>query len=337
MKFLALSGILFIFAGLSASTNYVLKSYSIGAGGSANTSSTNYSLQASLGEQSNGTTSSTNNVLNNGSINAEQLNIPPAPTLSNGNNTYYNMLGIIINTANNPADTTYAVAVSTNNFTTTQYLQADSTLGASPVFQSYTAWGGATGSYISDLLPSTAYQVKVSAMEGQFTNTNYGPQASISTVAPSISLALSTSQLNLGSLLPGNVATSNQLTTSFATNAVAGGTVYVYGQYAGLDSLAINYLINAVSANLASLSNGFGLQASNPTETSGGPLTINSPYNGTADVVGADSSTPQAILSSPSAIYGGSASVVSLAKASTTTPAASDYQEILTFEASANY
>ena len=122
-----------------------LNSYSIGPGATNSSSSSTYSLQGSAGEQANGSTSGNNYTAKNGSIQTEQLNVPPAPTLNNGSGTYYNKLNFVINTGGNLTDTTYSVAASTDNFTTTYYVQADVALGASPLYRTYTQWNGSTG------------------------------------------------------------------------------------------------------------------------------------------------------------------------------------------------
>src|ERR1035437_7043504 len=145
-----------IFASFSSSTSYKLNSYGVSSGGISNSSSSTYKLQGSAGEQANGTATSTTDTNNSGSVQTEQLNVPTAPTLSNGGGTYYNKLGFTINTGILPGDTTYALAVSTNSFVTTNYVQADGTLNTSPVYQLNSTW--VSGGYlIIGLKPSTTY------------------------------------------------------------------------------------------------------------------------------------------------------------------------------------
>lgn len=336
--FIGMGLVLFSFFGaFPSSANYVLKSYSIGPGATNTASSATYDAQASLGEQSNGSTSSTNYSANNGSIQTEQLNIPPAPTLSNGGNSFYNKLQCLINTGGNQSDVTYAIAVSTNNFVSTSYVQADGTLGSNVTYQSFTTWGGSGGLLINNLSPSTTYQVRVAAMEGLFTNTNYGATASIATVAPSITFSLTPATINLGTLYSGTIITSGYNTVSFSTNAVSGGSVYVEGANQGLKSLLGNYLIPAVSGDLASLTQGFGVQGTNANETSGGPLIIDSPFNGTGNNVGGETNSYTPIFTSVGPITNGTANTDTQAKVSNSTPASNDYQEVLTFVASASF
>jgi hypothetical protein len=333
----ALGAPIFLLAAFSSSTNYQMKSYDIGSGATNSSSSATYSLNGTVGEPS-GTSASPNYQTLSNTIQAQQTNVPLAPTLSNGSNSYYNELGCIINTDSNPNDATYAIAVSTDSFATVSYVQATGALGSSPVFQTYTAWGGASGTYIVGLAPSTAYQVEVTAMQGTFDNSAYGPAAAISTVATSITFSLTPNTENLGTLTSGTVVSApSNLAMTFTTNADYGGNVYIAGQNAGLKSTTANHTIAASTGNLNSTSEGFGVRGVNTGQTSGGPLAIASPFNGTNNVVGAPGTTFLPIFSSSAPINGGTATAIIKAKASTSTPAANNYQEVLTLIASASF
>ena len=326
-----------IFAALPASNTYKLNNYSVGPGGTNSASSSTYKAQGNVGEQANGSTSGTTYTSKNGAIQAEQLNVPPAPTLDTGSNTYYNKLGLTINTGSNPSDATYSVAISTNNFVTTNYVQADGTVAASPVYQQYSAWGGAGGTFIVGLAPSTSYKVKVDAKQGMFTNTAYGAAATAATVAPTLSFSVSPNSSSFSSILPNTIATSSNMTFGFSTNGASGGNVYVRGSNGGFKSPSQGYLVSAVSANLSSQSQGFGIQAANATQTSGGPLSSVSPFNGTGNTVGAESTTFARMFTSPAAISGGSATANVQVKVNISAPAVSDYGETFTFIASASF
>src|SRR5579884_2667426 len=200
---LAWIGLPLILAAFSSGNTYQLKSYSLGAGGGTNNSSSNtYTVQGSLGEQTNNTAAGSTYTGNNSSIQTEQINVPGAPTLSNNGGTYYNQLNCVISTSNDPSDTTYAIAVSTNSFVTTNYVQANGTLGASAVYQTYSTWGGSSGFQMTGLSAGTTYQVKVAAKQGMFTNTAYGPVASQATASPTLSFSVSPNSYGLGSFLP---------------------------------------------------------------------------------------------------------------------------------------
>jgi len=69
-----------------------------------------------------------------------KANVPGAPTFTNPSN-YYNKLKIVIKHSSNPTDAQYAIAVSNDNFVSnTKYVQSDTTLGTTPVWQTYTSW-----------------------------------------------------------------------------------------------------------------------------------------------------------------------------------------------------
>ncbi len=327
-----------LFASFSSSSTYQLNSYSVGPGGTNSAGSSTYKLQGSTGEQANGSAAGSTDTAGNGSVQTEQLNVPPAPTLSNGSGAYYNKLQLTINVGNDTAsDITFAIAVSTDNFVTTNYVQADGTLNISPVYQTYASWGGSSGSFITGLAASTTYKAKVAAKQGLFTNTEFGAVATQSTAAPSITFSVSPNSLTLSTLLPGSVITSSNLALSLDTNGASGGGVYVSGLNTGLTSQRVSYTIPAFSGNLALQPQGFGVQATSPSQSSGGPLSRVSPFDGSANTVGAESTTPQSMLSSPAAIAGGSANANAQAKASSNTPASPDYSETLTFTAAANF
>jgi len=326
------------FATFSHSTTYYIQSYSVGAGATNTAHSTTYTIQGSVGEQANGSATDGTNTNKSGSINTEQLNVPGAPTLSNGSSTYYNQLNFILSTSGNPTDTTYAVAVSTNNFTSTLgYVQASGAVSGTQFYQSYTSWGGGSGSFVTGLTPSTTYEIRVAAMQGMFTNSNFGAYSTASTVAYTTTFSVSPSSISLGSLLPGTVFTSSNLTLNFATTAAQGGDVYVYGANAGLYSANKLSTIAAATTNLAVASSGFGLQATGASQSYGGPLTIVAPYNGSSNNVGTETTGPADLLTTAAATLSGTASVNVQAKSSTTTPEASDYTETLTFIAAGSY
>ncbi len=328
------------FATFSQSSNYQLQNYNLGSGGTNSASSSTYKLNASTGEVSTTPGSGSADKVLPSSIQAQQANVPLAPTLDNGSGTYYNKLNCIINKGGADAsDYTYVIAVSTvSNFATIDYVQSDGTLGASQFYQTYAAWGGSSGSFIVGLAPNTTYYVKVAAMQGLFTNSAFGASANATTANPSLTFSLSPTTLNLGSLLAGTVVTGGtSISVGFSTNAGSGGNVYIAGANVGLKSTATTTTISAVSADLGTQSEGFGVRGLTASQSSGGPLTISSPYNGSSDVVGAPTLTFQPIFSTTAALSGGSATAAVKAKASATTPAANDYQEILTFVASASF
>ncbi len=327
------------FAAFSSSGTYQLNSYGIGSGGTNSASSGTYDLQGNAGEQTNRSTSSSTYTANNGAVQTEQLNIPPAPTLSNGSGTYYNKLSCIVNTGGNPSDATYAIMVDTSSsFLSPSYVQADGTLGAGVVYQTYAAWGSGSGFQIVGLLPSTTYYAKAAAKQGMFTNTAFSTSAnSATTASPTLSFSISPNSASLGSFVPNVITSSSNISFTFSTNGTSGGNIYVRGENGGFTSLTQGYTISAVSADLTTQSEGFGIQAANPNQTSGGPFATVSPYNGTGNTVGAETTSFIRMLTSASPITGGTATATVQVKASGTTPASNDYSETFTFIASASF
>lgn len=334
-----------------ASTNFQLRSFEFGGGGGT-MGSTNYNTEGTVGETG-GRMTSDNFKAGSGLIFVQQANTPGAPTFSNDDN-WYDKLHIIINQSNNPSETTYAIAISDDNFATTQYVQNDNTIGPTlgiEDFQTYAQWGSGAGEDIIGLTPGTTYLVKVKARQGNYTESPYGPTASAVTINPTLAFDIDIGgavdpgntnppyQIAVGELTSGVVTTAtDRVWIDIDTNANSGGYVYIYDQYGGLRSANTNYTISSGSNDLSSIAEGFGLQAATVAETSGGPLAKVSPYNGTSNNVGIVNTTIREIFSSTaSPIVGGRGSIVLKSKVGATTPASTDYTDILTFIASANF
>jgi hypothetical protein len=341
----------FIIFVIPVSTNYKLINFGFGGGGTSNSTSTNYGLNAILGELNSIKLSGTNYKLGPGLIFSQQSHVPIAPTFENTGN-WYNKLHFVINISNNPSDTLFALAISTDNFVSdTRYVQSDNTVGTTlglEDYQTYTNWGGASGEFIIGLLSNTTYYIKAKAMQGKFTETDFGPVSSASTVSPSFDFDIDVSAtdtetnppftITFSDLVADTVVDSPQkIWVDFATNGESGGYVYVYGQNSGLYSTIRSSTITSVTGDLSSLSQGVGGQSVSATQTSGGPLTALSPYNGAGQSVGIIDSTIRPIYSTTSPIVGGRASYVVKAKSSSITPTADDYTETLTVIASANF
>lgn len=335
-----------------ASSNYQLKDYGFGSGGTATSTSSNYNIFGISGETSGDTSASSSYKTLQGLVGTLQANVPPAPTFTNPDH-YYNKLKLVLDTGSNSSDATYAIAISTDNFSSdTKYVQSDNTVGAvlgSEDWQTYTAWGSGSGIYIIGLTPGTTYTVKVEAERGNFTQTGFGPTAQASTDNPSLTFDIDVAptdtetaapySLNIGDLTAGSVITaSDKVWVDVDTNGSAGAIVYVQGTNGGLASTDASYTISSVSGNLASSTEGYGAQGSSVAESAGGPLEITSPYNGSSDTVGPLDTTRRIIFdSSGSAITSGRGSFAIKAKASAVTKSASDYNDILTLIASASF
>jgi len=336
----------FIFLAFPAGTTYKLKSFEFGGGGRTSTDGT-YSLEGIAGQTS-GQSSGTTYKTNSGLVYVQQTNVPTM-TLQN-TSSWYDQLNFIVGTQNNPTDVLYAIAISKDNFVTTQWIQTDDTIGSSPAYQTYTNWGGASGENVIGLISGTTYKVEATAKQGFYTASPLGPAASATTSDPSISFKIdiggttdpgTTSPpytVAVGDLEAGTVVTAaNRVWLSLSTNANFGGYIYIRDQNAGLKSTNINYTINSATADLTGATEGYGAQQAAVTPT-GTLLTIVNPYNGAGNNVGLIATTYNNIFSSNGVpITNGRAAFMIKAKASNTTPAAIDYGDTLTLIAASTF
>lgn len=335
-----------LFAAPPTSTNYTLKTYNIGTGGGTSTS-TNYGLQAGTGSQSGSVQSSTNYSLQSDGRGVTNANVPPAPTFTNPSN-YYDRLQLTIATGNNPSDTKYLIAISDDDFVTTRYVQTDNSIGLSQAvanYQTYTAWGGASGFLVLGLSPSTSYKVKVKALQGAYTGSAFGPTASASTVAPSVTFSVSTTL----TATPPFAVTFTGLSAGVVTNGSAdglidlssnannGGGVYVKDASTGLYSTLANSTLSSSTADLSSANTGYGAQIIAASQTSGGPFVGQAPFNGAGNNVGGLSTALQQLLGSSGPINGGSATLRLKAKTDSLTPSAPDYSDTVTLVAAMSF
>jgi hypothetical protein len=325
-----------------ASTNFELSEYGFGAGGIATSSSESFLMQGILGEIESSSLSSETYLALPGLTYTLQPNTPGAPTFTNPDN-YYNKLSITINNANNPSDVLFKIQISSGSADFSQntfHVQADQTLGNEAVWQTYSAWGGASGFNIIGLKPGTTYYARVAAKSGTFQEGPYGAVASAATVIPTLTFDINTTSqtdppftITIGGITPGSVSTSTDtVDATITTNAANGGLIYLYGSNNGLLSTqAGNYNINSVSNDLTLVSEGYGIRGASSAQSSGGPMQFVSPYNGSGENVGiVDVNKRPLADSSQTPVSSGQISFELKAKASATTPSADDYTDLIT-------
>lgn len=341
-------GSLLFFAASPASSSYTLKSYDFGSGGTESSSSTNYAVDGTAGTQAGAPASSATYSLKSGENPTQDANVTPKPTLTNPDG-YYDRLKLVLNTGGNPTDTVYLIAISSDNFATTRYVQTDNSIGASYTilnYQSYTSWGGASGFYIMGLAQGTTYEVKVRPMQGKFSEAAYSPKSdAVATLTPSLSFGIATTLagsppflVGFASLAPNSIfAGDADGTLSLSSNAKLGGTVYIKSLNGGLKSNRAGFTLASATADLSAATTGYGAQVTSATQTTGGPFASIAPYNGSANNVGALSTVLQPILLSSNPVFGASATVRFKAKTTFTTPAETDYTDTVTVVAAMNY
>ena len=192
---------------------------------------------------------------------------------------------------------------------------------------------------------NTAYYVRVSATQGNYTQSAYGPSSSATTANPSITFNLTTtSQANppfsvgIGALIAGSVGTSSDtINLGLSTNAASGANLYILSKNSGLASASTASTIASASVDLGSVATGYGAQSSSVSQSAGGPLTALSPYNGAANNVGVVDNSNRGLYTSAGPITSGVASLLLKAKAASTVVAATDYADTLTIVAAGNF
>jgi hypothetical protein len=149
--------------------------------------------------------------------------------------------------------------------------------------------------------------------------------------------------LTTSSVKSSDNATINSIFVDAAANAVGGFGVTVKGSQTGLRSTSNSYTIPSATATLTAGTEGFGVCIASVDQGDYSPNTLDkvAPYDGSCspanhDVGIVDTST-RTILSSDGQLSGGQAEILVKAAISTTSAAASDYTDSLTFIMTATY
>ena len=205
--------------------NYSVEGATLDGGGESS-SSTNYTSRESIGDLSSEGSSSTNFNIFAGFRRPAFPGVPGTPTLTNTGGVQYDSLDFVISTGTGQqSDTTYAIAISSDDFVTTNYIQTDDTVGANEAWQTYTNWGSGTGETVVGLNPSTTYKIKVKASYGSGsdaadTETAFSQTASATTAGPNLTITF------VGVSAPTTIDSTSINNTSTA-NAVAYGSLGV--------------------------------------------------------------------------------------------------------------
>jgi len=337
------------------SSNYKILEYGFGAGGTASSSSNNYSVSGTLGQVDQGSPSSNLYSIGAGLEYEIQASESAQPTFTNTSN-YYNKLHIVVNRGGrDPSDYQYAIALSASDAAHFQYVQTDHTLGASlddTNWQTYSSWGSTSGFDVVGLIPGTTYYARITSRQGRFfTQSGWSPTAIASTVSPTLSFDINIGTtdtptsppytLDIGNLIPGSVTTSsNKAWIDVSSNSTGGVFISINGTNNGLQSSVASQTINSATSDLTAQSSGYGAQSTNLTQSSGGPMEALSPYNSslvTNNVGVIDTSKRYIFDSSQNQVSGGSVAFQLKAKAANTTPSAPDYTDTLTILATGSF
>jgi hypothetical protein len=207
------------------SGNYQIEGSTFDGGGEPSNSA-NYSSRDSIGGAETGNSNSANYKNPSGFQPGAYPGIPGTPTLTNTGGILYDSLDFVISTGTGQqSDTTYAIAISNDNFATTYFIQTDDTLGANEAWQTYAGWNSGTGELVTGLTPGSTYKIKVKASYGTGSNaadseSGYSAEASASTTGPS--LLVSISGINSGVTIAGvtTTVTSTPSTMGFGSLTV---------------------------------------------------------------------------------------------------------------------
>ncbi len=273
------------------STTYELKEYGFGSGGTEGTNSTNYSLFGIGGEIDADKLNSTSYTSENGLTYTLQVNTPAAPTFTNPG-TNYDRLKYVIDNGGNPTDAQFLLAISKDNFVSTQFVQTDNTVGTGQVWQTYAQWGGASGAYVTGLLENTSYSLKVKARQGNYTESPYSAVASVSTSVPSLTFGIDSAAVTFTNLGPGNSYTDTTKSTVLTTSTNAYNGYIIYGRDTAVLTSGANTIVNFASPNSApTVWSGIGFgYTTDDNNLSGG--TADRFTNGGAKYAGFGTSTP---------------------------------------------
>lgn len=220
-----------VYADDPSSSNYKLNDYAFGAGGSStDMGSESFNMYGFTGEDSSLGSSSSNFTFGGGLLYGMQASTPEALDLTNPHN-YYDRLKATLDSSSDIDGTTYAIAISDDDFVTAKYVTDQGTLKDTlePTdFYSYDQWGGAAGVLISGLYSNTTYKAKVSAIEGENTQSDFSEESEADTELPTLTFTLD-GNANMGNWNENNNYGSTAISTlTTSTNAYNGYSVYAF-------------------------------------------------------------------------------------------------------------
>src|SRR5690606_33614111 len=159
------------------SENYQLKDYSVGVNTTdPDTGSSSFKIYAES-DAVGGSLSDMNSLLNSGLQYALQAATPLTPTFENPA-SYYDRLKFTLDPGDDPTDVVYAIAISDDDFVTTKYISKELTIidnAEDDDWQTFDTWGGEEGAVVTGLSSNTEYKIRVTAKQGEFTQSNFSP------------------------------------------------------------------------------------------------------------------------------------------------------------------
>src|SRR5690606_23271608 len=167
---------------------------------------------------------------NSGLQYALQAATPLTPTFENPA-SYYDRLKFILDPGDDPTDVVYAIAISDDDFATTKYISKELTVidqAEDDDWQTFATWGGEEGAVVTGLSSNTEYKIRVTAKQGEFTQSNFSPEATASTVVPSLTFSVN-GNADMGVWREDNNYSSTAVSTlTTSTNAYNGYSIYAF-------------------------------------------------------------------------------------------------------------
>lgn len=280
----------------------------------------------------------------------------------------YNRARFEIDIQQNPSDTLYSIQISSDNFASD--IQVIDGVSNRPKdisskqlsdYLSKVQWETPVFNILG-LQSDTQYWIRVTALHGDFTESEPGPIATASTAPALVSFDIditdqaestpetaspyTISFTGSNQLVAGGaqVTATNLIWLDLDTNGVGGAAIVKKGIYGGLYSTGGSYTITSANADLATAPEGFGLQNYDYSGTgtyqedysgSGGSdlgsISVEAPYNSGGYNVGIVGSTFSKIYDGLGPIDQGRVAAFVRARASGAAPGQSDYTETVTF------
>lgn len=280
----------------------------------------------------------------------------------------YNRARFEIDEQGNPSDTLYGVQISDDGFTSNIWAIDGTTYRPKSMadrqlsdYMSKSDWETDTFN-IQGLDSNSEYSLRITALHGDFTESSPSPVETATTAMATVTFDIDITDMNETdpeTSPPHSIAFTGNfrlfaggalqrhddlIWLDMGTNASSGLAVVQKGLYGGLYSALGSYTITSATANLASASEGFGIQNYDysGTETyqedysgSGGSelgsISVVSAYNGSDHNVGLIDTSHILVYSSDGPIDSGRTALFLKAKAGPSAPAQSDYTEEISF------
>jgi len=365
------------------SSSYKIKDFTLGSGGGEDQTATNYRVLLSVGDAVNderlastsyklGMGTAVNwmatapsikcfETTTEGSTSCDDADVTPdGMVMLCGDGGCFDRARFELNAEGNPSDTLYSIRITTDvAWSSWDYIDGSTFMietSSSHDINDYlteSSWEG-TGSSINvlGLDYNTTYYLRATALHGDFTESDPGPDANATTGNPEVTFDIDIDgtgggssetsapySIALGLLTVGSVKTATDLIwMDLGSNAPNGSYIIVEDDYTGLYSSIGSYTISSATEDLDVDSEGYGLQEYSSSESYLGPLSVESDFGSSGNSVGGISTSPKKIYNTSSnPIYSGRAGVYVKSKASISAPPETDYQDEITFVAVGTY